>query len=145
MKTFRIEMMSNKNYVEYLGGSNNYVGAEFLIEADNVQDAVNKAKNLHPEMVVINENFIKTIEEINQKEEERINRIKEEEAKRLEAKARKRAREIEQANKEGLTIEEYEAKKKIEKKIRATERKIAELKNELEKEEYYLKRLKERV
>ena len=145
MNTYRIEMMTNADYDNYMTGGFNYWVHKVDIEANTKEEAVEIAKNNYCDMV-INENYVKTVEEIEAEakaeEEKRTAREKAEAEKKAKAKARKEERERTNAEAMGLTIEEYRIKVKNDKKIKAVEKRIAELKAEIAKEERKLKNLR---
>ena len=86
MKNYKVQMMTKNDYCTYLGGGFNYYVEEVVIEAEDKENALKIAKATYPNYV-INEDYIKTVEEI--EEEERFNRekwdkiYKEQEEKRL--------------------------------------------------------------
>lgn len=145
MTTYRVEMMTESDYHAYMTGSYNYWVRKIDIEANTAEEAVEIAKNNHPEMV-INAEYVRTVAELEEMEAKRAAEReaywKAEEEKKAKAKARKEEREKAKAEALGLTVEEYKAKMKHDKKVRDTEARIAALKAELAKEEKYLEKLK---
>lgn len=146
--TYRIEMMSRSDYHNYMTGGYNYSVRKIDIEAGNAEEAIEIAKKNNPYMV-INEDYVRTIAELEELEELKAKRQEELRAyweaqveKQNKAKARKAEREKAKAEALGLTVEEYKAKVKHDKKVRDAEARIAELKAELAKEEKYLEELK---
>ncbi len=145
MTLYRVEMMTQDSYHNYMMGSNNFWVYSNDVEAETPEEAIAIAQANNPEMV-INENFVKTVEEIEAKnkafkeayEAER----KAQEEKKAKAKATKERHEKEKALALGLTVEEYREKVKLEKKIRNAEKEVARLTEELRKAERYLERLK---
>lgn len=127
-------MMTKNDYCTYLGGGFNYYVKEVVIKAEDKETAVKIAKETYLDYV-INENCVKTVEEI--EEEERLNRekwdkiYKEQEEKKALAKAKKEEREKAKAKELGLTLEEYRIKVKKDKKARELKREIERLEREL--------------
>jgi predicted RNase H-like nuclease (RuvC/YqgF family) len=144
MALYRIEMMTRSSYHNMMTGSNNYSVRKVDIEADTPNKAIEIAKANAPGMI-INEEYIKTVVELEEKEAKRRAEIeayrKAEEEKKLKAKARKEAREAEKAAELGLTITEYKVKLKHDKKVREVEKRITALKEELAEAEKYLQKL----
>lgn len=138
--TYRIEMMSNKDFMNYMSGSNNYCVTTVDIKATSSVNALKIAMNDYPTMR-INKDYIKTIEEIQNEEKEREMALKAIEEKSAKAKATRLANEKAKAEKLGLTVEEYREKVKLDRKIKNAKNRIEELKKELEKEEKILKNL----
>jgi hypothetical protein len=147
MTIYRIEMMTESDYHNYMMGGYNYWVHKVDIEANTAEEAVEIAKRNNPNMI-INEDYVKTVAELEEMEAKRLAKReayqKAEEEKKAKAKARKVEREKAKAEALGLTIEEYKAKVKHDKKVRDTEARIAALKAELTKEEKYLEELKKR-
>jgi hypothetical protein len=145
MTTYRIEMMTETDYHDYMCGGYNYWVHKVDIEANTAEEAVAIAKNSNPKMV-INTNYVRTVAELEAMEAKRVAEReayrKAEEEKKARAKDRKAEREKAKAEALGLTIEEYKAKVKRDRKVRDTEARIAALKAELAKEERYLEELK---
>jgi predicted RNase H-like nuclease (RuvC/YqgF family) len=145
MDTYRIEMMTQGDYCEYMRGGYQYSIRKVDIEANGAEEALEIVKKNNPNMV-IHEDYVRTVAELEEMEAKRMAKLeafrKAEEEKKARAKARKAEREKANAEALGLTIEEYKAKVKHDKKVRDTEKRIAALKEELAKEEKYLEKLK---
>ena len=145
MKTYRVEMMDESSYNEYMTGGYNYTVQYFEIEAETVEEALIIAWSNNPNLIA-NENHVHTVEELEAvrkaSEAEWEARCKAEEEKKAKAKARKEEREKAKAEELGLTVEEYRAKIKHEKKIHMAEVEVERLKAELTKAEKYLENLK---
>lgn len=62
---YRVERMTIDNYNRYMSGSNFYDLEVLKIEAENKEEAIEKAK---AEGYVVNKDYVKTIEEIEAKE-----------------------------------------------------------------------------
>jgi hypothetical protein len=138
--TYRIEMMSNTDFMNYMSGSNNYSVKTVDIKATSSVNALKIAMNEYPTMR-INKDYIKTVEEIQNEEKEREMALKAIEEKSAKAKATRIANEKAKAEKLGLTVEEYKEKIKLDRKIKNAKNRIEELKKALEREEKILKNL----
>lgn len=57
---FRIEMMAAKDYNMMMCGESGYTVQTILIDADDEQSAISKAKCLHPNFY-INENYVRKV------------------------------------------------------------------------------------
>lgn len=137
MTNYRIEMMTGDDYGNYMMGYNDYNLNVEYIEANTKEEAVEIAKRNYPTMV-INENYVKSIEEMKaeaEAEKKAHERFLKAEA---EKKARKEAREKEKAEAMGMTLAEYKEYKKAE----AKKKRYA---NEIKKMEAEIERLKEEI
>ena len=94
---YRIEMMSRSDYNDYMTGGYNYSVRKIDIEADTAEEALEIAKKNNPYMV-FNENYVRTVAELEELEELKAKRNAEYKAK-LKAKAEK----IGKKKKQGLT------------------------------------------
>lgn len=137
MATYKIEMMSMDSFNRYMGGYWDYSVEKIDIEAETAEEAVAIAKAKRPEMV-INEGWVKTLEELAAIEAEKIAEAKAEAEKEAAKKARKAEREATKAAEMGLTVEEYTERKKLAAKARRYE-------NEAEKMEAEIKALLEEI
>ena len=141
MKTYVIEMMDNQSYAIYMGGGFNYDVEKVTVPANSAEEAIEKARCDHPEMI-INTSYVRTVEELAE-EKARIAaeadaRHQKEEAK----KARRLANEKAKAEAAGMTVEEYRAEQRRKRKIRETEREIAQMEENLANLKKYLEKLK---
>lgn len=141
MKTYIIEMMDNQSYAIYMGGGYNYYVEKIEVPANSAEEAVEKARRDHPEMI-INTSYVRTVEELAE-EKARITaeqnaRHQKEEAK----KARRLANEKAKAEAAGMTVEEYRAEQRRKRRIRETEKEIAQMEENLANLKKYLEKLK---
>jgi len=143
MTTYTIEMMTTNNYINYMAGSNNYCTETINVEANTVEEAILFAKNNNPAMI-INENYVKTVEEIKAEKTNWEAFLKAEAEKKAINKAKKEAKEKEKADALGLTIEEYKIKVKHDKKVREITRTIEKLEKELAEAKAKLAKLNEK-
>ena len=141
--TYRVEMMTKEEYSKMMRGEIWYHVDHANIEAETVAEAIETAHRLNPDMV-INEGFVKTLEEIEAEKKLAEERWAEEKAKKEATKAKRLANEIAKAEAEGLTLDEYKAKKNHERKIKTAEKAVAEAKKALAEAEKRLEELKKR-
>jgi hypothetical protein len=130
MATYKIEMMSMDSYNRYMGGYWDYRVEKINIEAETAEEAVAIAKAKYSEMV-INEGWVKTLEELAAIEAEKIAEAKAEAEREAAKKARKAEREAAKAAEMGLTIEEYTERKKLAAKARRYENEAAKMETEI--------------
>ena len=144
MKNYKIQMMTRENYQAYMGGGLNYYIENVIIAAEDKETALKIAKTNYLNYI-INEDYIKTVEEI--EEERRAHRekwdkiYKEEEERKALARAKKEEREKAKAKELGLTVEEYKVKIKKDKKIRELKKEIEQLEKELARKKEKLAKL----
>ncbi len=129
--TFYIQMMTEKDYMAYMSGSNNYTIIERNIEAETAFEAYDKAKAEFPEYIV--NTYVESLAEIKEREEKAKEEAKRLEAKKNAAKERKAAREAEKAAAAGMTIETYNRYKRLIAGINRRETEIKNLENEIER------------
>lgn len=129
-KTYKIEMMDNANYSAYLAGDATYYVKTIEIEANSKEEAIANAKVMFAGYV-INDKKVYDVEELEATKKAFEERIKTDEAKAKANKEKKLAKEIEKAEKAGMTLEEYRAKVRKENAIKRAEKRIAELEAEL--------------
>ena len=141
--TYRLEMMIKEEYDKMMRGEIWYHVDNAIIEAETIAEAIEKAHRMNPDMV-INEGFVKTLEEIEAEKKLAEKRWAEEKAKKEADKAKRLANEIAKAEAEGLTLSEYRAKKNHERKIRTAEKAVTEAKKKLAEAEKRLEELKKR-
>ena len=95
MKTYRMQMMNEKDFANYMGGGYDYRVVYCFVKAENAEEAVAKTEANFPEMVV-NKTYARTIEEIEAEEKARNERMearrKAEEARIAKMKATKAAK-----------------------------------------------------
>ncbi len=138
MAIYRVERMTDEDYIQMMDGYYNYHVEKLDIEANSKEEASEKARK---DGYVVNEKWIRSLEEI-EAENARIEAyLKKEEEKREKAKARRKANEERKAAEAGLTVEEYRKEKVKQAKIKRLESEIEELKKELENKKAELKRL----
>ena len=138
MATYRVERMTNTDYDIYMSGGYNYKVENILIEAETVEEAIQKATK--PGMI-INKGYIKTLEEIEAEKEARANAKAERKAKEERAKAKRKETELRKATEMGLTVEEYRKAKAHKATIAKVTREIEELEEALEQKRRYLAEL----
>ena len=131
MATYKIEMMTNKDYFSYMTGGNYHVKYA-IIEAENAKEAISIAHEKFLGMI-INEEYVKTVEELAAIEAEDNARIEEALKEKANKEAAKKQKEIEKAAALGMTEEEYKAYKKEEAKKRRYAREIKEKEEEIAK------------
>ncbi len=141
--TYRLEMMTKEEYDKMMRGEIWYHVDHTIIEAETIAEAIETAHRMNPDMV-INEGFVKTLEEIEAEKKLAEKRWAEEKAKKEADKAKRLANEIAKAEAEGLTLGEYKAKKNHERKIRTAEKAVAEAEKALAEAKKRLEELKKR-
>lgn len=136
---YRVERMTAKNYERYMNGDYYYHVEELNIEAETAEEAVKMAQ---AEGYVVNETYVKTLEELEAIEQARKEALRAKEEKAERAKAKREAREAEKAAEAGLTVEEYKKVKRRQAEIRKVEREIEQLEAELANKKARLEYLK---
>ena len=131
MAMYKIEMMTREDYFSYMTGGHYHV-KDVTIEAKNVKEAIAIA---HKDFLgmIINEEYVKTVEELEAIEAENNARIEEALKEKANKEAAKKQKEIEKAAALGMTEEEYKAYKKEEAKKRRYAREIKEMEEEIAK------------
>lgn len=138
MTTYRVERMTVANYNRMMSGSNNYSVETLTIEANSKEEAVKKAKARN---YMVNENYVKSVEEIAEARAKAEAEEKAEAEKKAKAQATRIANEKAKAEAMGMTVEEYRAYKKNEAWKKRAVKRIAEIEEEIKK----LKALKESI
>ena len=138
MGTYRLERMTTTDYNIYMGGGYNYEVEKLLIEAETVEEAIQKAEK--PGMIV-NKGYVKTLEEIEAEKEAQAKAEAEREAKAKRAKAKRKETELRKATEMGLTVEEYRKAKARKATIAKVTKEIEELEKALEQKRKYLAEL----
>jgi colicin import membrane protein len=138
--TYRVEMMTKEEYGKMMRGEMWYRIDHANIEAETREEAIETAHRLNPDKV-INEGYVKTLDELEAEKKLAEERRTKEEEKEEAKKAKRLANEIAKAEAEGLTLEEYKAKKNHERKIKAAEKAVAEAKKALAEAEKRLAEL----
>lgn len=141
MATYRVERMTNTDYNIYMSGGYNYKVENILIEAETVEEAIQKATKSG---MIINEGYIKTLEEIEAEKEAKAKANAERKAKEERAKAKRKETELRKATEMGLTVEEYRKAKAHKATIAKVTREIEELEKVLEQKKKYLAELTNR-
>ena len=131
MAVYKIEMMTNKDYFSYMTGAHYHVEYA-IIEAENAKEAISIAHKKFLGMI-INEEYVKTVEELAAIEAEDNARIEEALKEKANKEAAKKQKEIEKAAALGMTEEEYKVYKKEEAKKRRYAREIKEMEEEIAK------------
>lgn len=130
MAIYKIEMMEMGSFHNYMNGDWNYLVEKIDIEAETAKEAIAIAKARYPEMV-INEGWVKTLEELATIEAEKMAKAEAEAEKKAAKKARKIEREAAKAAEMGLTAEEYTERKKLAAKARRYESEAAKMEAEI--------------
>lgn len=134
MKNYRIEMMTNEGYYEYMTGSLFVTVYKKIVPAETKEEAIAVAKTNYPDMV-INKDYVLTLEEYEAEqkaeEAERAERRAKEDERNRKAKETKARNEAKKAEEMGKTLEEYKAYKKAENNMKRYAKEVARLGKEL--------------
>lgn len=137
MKTYRVERMKYGDYCRYLAGAYNYDVEVVEVQAETAEEAIAKA---NAGGYMVNEGYVKTLEEIAAEDAAREAAYKARQAKAEARKEKRLATEMRKAQEAGMTIEEYRKAKarkaqrtRLEKEIAELERQLANKKALLEK------------
>lgn len=117
-KNYNVQRMTIADYNRYMCGSNTYRMETIQVEANTPKEAVQIASKPG---YVVNENYVKTTEEI---EAERAARNAEYEQKEQAAAEQKAQTEAKNAANMGMTIEEYKEYKRCKRNAKAHENEI---------------------
>lgn len=128
--TYIVERMTIANLCNYMSGSNNYSVETLYIEAESVEEAIEKAS---ADGYEVNKNYVKTVAEIEAERAALEVARAEAAAKEAAKKARREANEARKAAEAGLTVEGYRAMKKREAKKRAIARDIVAMEEHIER------------
>ena len=139
MKTYIVQRMTGLDYHRMMTGDMNYHVDNIKVEAETKEEAIEKAKKGG---YIVNEGYVKTAEEIAEKERREREEEKAELAKEEARKAKRLETEKRKAEEAGLTVEEYRKEKARKAHIKRLEREIAELERELKNKKAYLEKLK---
>lgn len=127
---YQVQMMTPDSYHAYMCGSNEYHVDEKTIVADTTEQALEIAKKMYPGYM-INENYIKTLEELALEKAEReayYNRLHAEEEAKRRAQAEKRKATLERkAAEAGLSVEDYRKLKKYKDILKSNLAELAQL------------------
>lgn len=141
--TYRVQMMTEENYNEMMRG-NLWYHVEYIdIHAETAEEAIEMAQRMEPDMV-INKNYVKTLEELEAEKALAEKRIADDRAKEEAKKAKRLANEIAKAEAAGMTLEEYRAKKNHERKVKAAKKAVVEAEKALAEAKKRLEELKKR-
>lgn len=138
MATYRVERMTCTDYNIYMSGGYNYEVEKLLIEAETAEEAIQKATKLG---MVVNKEYVKTLEEIKAEEEAKANAEAERKVKAERTKAKRKETELRKATEMGLTVEEYRKVKAHKATVAKVTREIEELEKVLEQKRKYLAKL----
>lgn len=141
MATYRVERMTNSDYNIYMSGGYDYKMENILVEAETVEEAIQKATKSG---MVINKGYIKTLEEIKAEKEAKAKAEAERKAKAEKAKAKRKETELRKATEMGLTVEEYRKAKAHKATVTRVTKEIKELEKVLEQKRKYLAELTKR-
>jgi septal ring factor EnvC (AmiA/AmiB activator) len=139
---YTVERMTEEAYNNYMMGMNDYFVEVIEVEAESVEEAIEKASITG---YVVNTKSVKTIEEVEREKKEK------EEAKKVftaleEAKKEKRRQtEKAQAENKGMTVEEYKAYKANKRKLTYNKKQLATLEKELAKIQKMIEFRKEEI
>jgi hypothetical protein len=139
---YTVERMTKEAYNNYMMGMNDYFVEVIEVEAESVEEAIEKASITG---YVVNTKSIKTVEEIERLEKER-KEAKEAFKANEEAKKEKRLQaEKRQAESKGMTVEEYKAYKANKRNLTYNKNQLATLEKELAKIQKMIEFRKEEI
>jgi hypothetical protein len=146
-RNYVIQMVTKQGYHDYYSGCKLFVFEKNeVITAESPQQAIELAELMFPELVVINKNYVQTVEEAEAEKEALIRERKEaerkEEERRKKATETRKQNELKKAQAAGMTVEEYKKEQSRQRSIKRLENEIAQLKKELAKKERQLKEKK---
>lgn len=131
MKTYRVRRATTENFIKMMRGDYLYDVENLDIEAETPEEAVNKARANGYE--IINEGYVKTLEELEAKEKAWREQRASEEAKKEAAKVKREATEARKAEEAGMTLKEYRAERRRQGEIRRLQRILKETEEALKK------------
>lgn len=131
MKTYRVRRATTENFIEMMRGNYIYDVECLDIEAETPEEAVDKARADGYE--IINEGYVKTVEELEAKAKAWREERAAEEAKKEAAKAKRKETEERKAAEAGMTVKEYRAEKWRQGEIRRLQRILKETEEALKK------------
>lgn len=140
MAIYRIEMMTQGSYSNYMDGGYRYGVDYYDVEANSIKEALAKAHEANPTMV-LHENYVKTLDELEQERIEQERYYQEYLEREAKAKAKKEANLKAKAEAAGMTVSEYKTFKNRERRIRAIKNEISEMENELARKKAVLEEL----
>ena len=138
-KTYRVERMTVQDWLNKMQGGYNYKVEHIDIEAENKEEAIEKAEI---EDYIVNKEYVKTVDEINTQIEESKKFFAEQKAKEQKAKEKRLATEMKKANDKGMTVEEYRQEKAKIARMHRLEKEIAELEKELTRKKNALNKIR---
>lgn len=124
MTTYVVERMSEDSYGEYMLGGYNYRVEHLHIEAENVEEAIKKAQKPG---YVVNDRYVRTLEELEQEKAELERRWAEEEAKKRAQAEKRKATEARKAEEMGLSVEEYRKLKNLKRYLNQNLKELADM------------------
>lgn len=139
MNTYRVERMKFGDYMAYLAGANNYDVEVVEIQAETAMEAAEKAAAVG---YVVNEKFVKTLEEIAAEDAAREAAYQARQAKAEARKEKRLATEMRKAQEAGMTIEEYRKAKARKAQRTRLEKEIAELEKQLKNKKALLEKVR---
>lgn len=137
-KAYKVMRMTKEDYHEYMMGGYNFRTEELIIEAENAEEANEKAK---AENFIVCGQWTKTVEEIEAEEAAREAKREAAIEKEEKAKAKRKENEARKAAEAGMTVEEYKKEKARKATARRLEREIEELENLLKEKKAYLAKI----
>ena len=127
MTTYILQGMSHEDYSNYMLGSYNYHISQITVTANSKEEALQQAKTTG---LVINENYILTLEEYEAEIEKQKKKDKEFRRKIEEEKQRKQDKKLQKqttkAKELGLSLEAYQQYEKLEASIKRAEKRKAD-------------------
>ena len=139
MNTYRVERMKFGDYCRYMAGAYNYDVEVVEIQAETAMEAAEKAAAVG---YVVNEKFVKTVEEIAAEDAAREAAYQARQAKAEARKEKRLATEMRKAQEAGMTVEEYRKAKARKAQRTRLEKEIAELEKQLANKKALLEKVR---
>lgn len=139
MNTYRVERMKYGDYCRYLAGAYNYDVEVVEIQAETAQEAIAKANAVG---YMVNEGYVKTLEEIAAEDAAREAAYQARQAKAEARKEKRLATEMRKAQEAGMTVEEYRKAKARKAQATKLEKEIAELEKQLKNKKALLEKVR---
>lgn len=139
MNTYKVERMKYGDYCRYLAGAYNYDVEVVEIQAETAQEAIAKANAVG---YMVNEGYVKTVEEIAAEDAAREAAYQARQAKAQARKEKRLATEMRKAQEAGMTVEEYRKAKARKAQATKLEKEIAELEKQLANKKALLEKVR---
>lgn len=139
MNTYKVERMKYGDYCRYLAGAYNYDVEVVEIQAETAQEAIAKANAVG---YMVNEGYVKTVEEIAAEDAAREAAYQARQAKAQARKEKRLATEMRKAQEAGMTVEEYRKAKARKAQATKLEKEIAELEKQLKNKKALLEKVR---